>query len=165
MVQPTWIQYASTPRDCSFGLDIFLSFWNFRFISNENLIQMSTGMVAVLSKCPHITGERLGEQDAGMSGTSQDSASCLLTVASPNGHERQSSKTPHLIMQSQRENPEVLSDSSGSGQVSTWYPSLLLIPLESVSSTDQLQLGRWCDKQRWWKLKINFWLLSLIYFD
>lgn len=80
-------------------------------------------MIAVLPKGPYITGERLGYQIAGMSGTSQDSVSCLPTVASPDGHERQSSKTPHLILHPQRENPEMFLHSSGSGQVSTWDPS------------------------------------------
>lgn len=80
-------------------------------------------MIAVLPKGPYITGERLGDQAAGMSGTSQDSAFCLPTVASPDGRERQSSKTPHWILHPQRENPEMFSDSSGSGQVSAWDPS------------------------------------------
>lgn len=106
---------ADTTRDCFFGLGIFLSLRNFRVISNENPIQASTGMIAVLPKGPYLTGQRLGYQGAGMSGTSQDSVSCLPTVASPDGHERQSSKTPHLILHPQRENPEIFLHSSGSG--------------------------------------------------
>lgn len=64
MAQPTLIQYANTTRDSSLGLDIFLSFGNFRVVRYENPIQKSTGMIAVLPKGPYITGERLGDQAA-----------------------------------------------------------------------------------------------------